>query len=60
MWEANIDALEWYQKRGFILGELVQGYYRRLKPDGARIVRRVISVKDFLGGLTVGRGTAEG
>lgn len=36
------------------------GYYRRLKPDGARIVRRLISVKDFLESMTVNNGMEEG
>jgi ribosomal protein S18 acetylase RimI-like enzyme len=42
VWEQNEDALEWYVSRGFVLEEIVQGYYRRLKPGGARVVRRVL------------------
>ena len=48
VWEANDEALDWYRRRGFEIGELVLGYYRRLKPDGARLVRRRLGVQDFL------------
>ncbi|KAI4192706.1 MAG: hypothetical protein LQ346_004198 [Caloplaca aetnensis] len=48
VWEANEEALEWYVKRGFQVGEVVQGYYRRLKPAGARIVWRDLKVEDYL------------
>ncbi|KAJ5887433.1 hypothetical protein N7495_007474 [Penicillium taxi] len=38
--EANEDGLKWYTSRGFKLqDDVVEGYYRRLKPSGARIVR---------------------
>lgn len=38
--EANEDALKWYEARGFkIQEEAVEGYYRRLRPSGAKIVR---------------------
>lgn len=38
--EANDDALHWYIARGFKVEDgIVEGYYRRLKPGGARIVR---------------------
>ena len=43
VWEQNTDALEWYAKRDFLVDDqvgVVQGYYRRLKPGGARLVRR--------------------
>ncbi|KAL8933631.1 MAG: hypothetical protein Q9216_006279 [Gyalolechia sp. 2 TL-2023] len=50
VWEANEDALEWYVKRGFQVGDVVQGYYTRLKPAGARIVWRDLGVKDYLRG----------
>ena len=49
VWESNELALEWYSRRGFATEEkLLEGYYRRLKPGGARIVRRMIGVKDHL------------
>lgn len=38
--EANEDGLKWYKSRGFqVQDSVVEGYYRRLKPSGARIVR---------------------
>lgn len=38
--EANDEALEWYAARGFQVEDgVVEGYYRRLKPSGARIVK---------------------
>ncbi|KAL8973500.1 MAG: hypothetical protein Q9197_002257 [Variospora fuerteventurae] len=48
VWEANEEALEWYVKRGFQVGDVVQGYYRRLKPAGARIVWKDLEVEDYL------------
>lgn len=49
VWEANTDALEWYTRRGFsIEKEILEGYYRRLKPSGARIVRRGITIEDHV------------
>ncbi|CAF9912404.1 MAG: hypothetical protein HETSPECPRED_000930 [Heterodermia speciosa] len=49
VWEANTDALEWYNQRGFsIEKEILEGYYRRLKPTGARIVRRGITIEDHV------------
>lgn len=41
--EANDEALQWYIARGFEVQEgVVQNYYRRLKPSGARIVKLVL------------------
>ncbi|OJJ43124.1 hypothetical protein ASPZODRAFT_32090, partial [Penicilliopsis zonata CBS 506.65] len=38
--EANEDGLKWYRARGFeVQPGVVEGYYRRLKPTGARIVK---------------------
>ncbi|MCJ1379796.1 hypothetical protein MMC17_002899 [Xylographa soralifera] len=49
VWEANEEGLDWYKRRGFVVEEpVIQGYYRRLKPDGARIVRKGIGVRDWL------------
>ena len=49
VWEANEEGLEWYMKRGFTVEERVlDGYYRRLKPGGARVVRRMIGITDHL------------
>lgn len=41
VWEDNEEAIEWYAKRGFDVnsGGVVRGYYKKLKPDGARLVR---------------------
>lgn len=52
VWEANEEALEWYKKRGFEVGEeVVVGYYRKLRPSGARIVRRRVGVRDWVGAV---------
>ena len=49
VWQENVDALEWYEKRGFIVETgIVEGYYRKLKPGGAKVVRRSIGVSDHL------------
>ncbi|EAA60106.1 hypothetical protein AN8684.2 [Aspergillus nidulans FGSC A4] len=38
--EANEDGLRWYISRGFqIEEEIIENYYRRLKPSGARLVK---------------------
>ena len=38
--EANDDALRWYIARGFqVQNGVIENYYRRLKPSGARIVK---------------------
>jgi N-alpha-acetyltransferase 50 len=43
VWESNEEALEWYAKRGFERkGELVESYYRKLRPGGAWVVRREV------------------
>ncbi|MCJ1336614.1 hypothetical protein MMC09_001892 [Bachmanniomyces sp. S44760] len=50
VWEANEEALRWYGKRGFKISEDIEKeYYRRLKPSGARVVRRKIWVRDYFG-----------
>ena len=49
VWEANEEALKWYRKRGFMVGDgVVEGYYRKLRPGGARVVWRGLGVEDFL------------
>lgn len=41
VWINNDDALEWYRRRGFVVRQTVlEGFYRRLKPAGARVVVR--------------------
>lgn len=43
VWEASEEALKWYMKRGFVVEEeIIRGYYRRLKPGGARVVRMML------------------
>ncbi|KAL2842233.1 hypothetical protein BJY01DRAFT_216779 [Aspergillus pseudoustus] len=38
--EANDDGLKWYISRGFQVEDgIIENYYRRLKPSGARIVK---------------------
>lgn len=50
VWEANEEALGWYGKRGFeVGGEVVEGYYRKLRPSGARVVKRKVGVGDWVG-----------
>lgn len=45
--EDNEEALAWYRARGFEVEEgVIEGYYRRLKPSGARLVKRAIEWKD--------------
>ncbi|KAL9624781.1 MAG: hypothetical protein Q9160_001136 [Pyrenula sp. 1 TL-2023] len=39
VWERNESALEWYEKRGFKRQGLVEGYYRKLRPTAAWVVR---------------------
>lgn len=60
VWEANAEALEWYRKRGFEVGELEVGYYRRLKPAGARVVRRRVGVGEYLAAGVGGEGRIGG
>ena len=49
VWEANTEALQWYMRRGFKVEKgIVEGYYRRLRPAGARVVRRVVGVSDYI------------
>ena len=48
VWEANSEALEWYQRRGFVIIGREEGYYRRLKPQGAVVVERRVGVRDLL------------
>ncbi|KAI9817533.1 MAG: hypothetical protein M1827_001144 [Pycnora praestabilis] len=62
VWEMNTEALEWYVKRGFRVGEVRDGYYRRLRPGGARVVWRGLGVGEWLAedlGRKVGVGAEE-
>ena len=64
VWEANEEALGWYVRRGFeVVGAVVTGYYRRLRPDGARVVWRAVSVGEYVrlaGGVSFAAGQGVG
>ncbi|KAJ4994342.1 N-acetyltransferase san [Stagonosporopsis vannaccii] len=49
VWEANDEGLEWYKKRSFEILGREDAYYRKLKPQGAFLVRKWIGVGDLLG-----------
>lgn len=49
VWEANEEGLEWYQKRRFEVLGREDAYYRKLRPQGAWLVRKSIGVGDLLG-----------
>jgi N-alpha-acetyltransferase 50 len=49
VWTENAEGLEWYTARGFTREEpVVQGYYRRLQPGNAWIMRRPLVPSDHL------------
>lgn len=47
--EANAEGLAWYRKRGFKEVGREEGYYRRLDPQGAMVMRKEVGVMDLLG-----------
>lgn len=49
VWEANEEGLEWYKKRNFEILGIEEGYYRKLRPQNAILVRKWIGVGDLLG-----------
>ena len=49
VWEANEEGLEWYKKRNFEILAKEDAYYRKLRPQGAFLVRKWIGVGDLLG-----------
>ncbi|PUU74311.1 hypothetical protein B9Z19DRAFT_1103515 [Tuber borchii] len=49
VWEMNVEGIGWYTRRGFEVEDVVGGYYRRLRPDGARVVRRRVGVGEWIG-----------
>ncbi|OQO07141.1 hypothetical protein B0A48_07709 [Cryoendolithus antarcticus] len=49
VWEANTEGLDWYRKRDFREVGREKGYYRKLNPDGAVVVRREVGVMDLAG-----------
>ena len=50
VWTSNQEALQWYKNRSFTIYDdgVVNGYYRRLKPDTAYIMRRELTISDHL------------
>lgn len=56
VWEKSTEAREWYGRRGFRELSVEKGYYRRLDPQGAVVIRREIGPGDLLGGGEVGHG----
>ncbi|KAF2753364.1 hypothetical protein EJ05DRAFT_514849 [Pseudovirgaria hyperparasitica] len=56
VWEANAEGRAWYSARGFEEVGFVEGYYRRLRPSGAVLVRRRVRVGEWAGA----RGDGEG
>ncbi|RPB01808.1 hypothetical protein L873DRAFT_1834525 [Choiromyces venosus 120613-1] len=60
VWEMNGEGIGWYCRRGFEVGGLVEGYYRRLRPGGARVVRRRVGVGEWVGREVVFEGEVEG
>ena len=49
VWTENTEGLEWYSARGFQKDEeVISGYYKRLKPDSAWILRRNLMPSDHL------------
>jgi len=48
VWEANDEGLEWYKKRNFEILAKEEGYYRKLRPQGAFLVKKWIGVGDLL------------
>lgn len=49
VWEASAEAREWYAKRGFREEKREVGYYRRLKPQDAFVLKREVGPRDLLG-----------
>ncbi|EMC94448.1 hypothetical protein BAUCODRAFT_35668 [Baudoinia panamericana UAMH 10762] len=48
VWEANAEGLEWYRKRGFRKVGTELGYYRKLEPSGAILMRKEVGIADLL------------
>ncbi|KFY38293.1 hypothetical protein V494_04417, partial [Pseudogymnoascus sp. VKM F-4513 (FW-928)] len=57
VWTENTEGLEWYKARGFeVEGGEVEGYYRKLTPDTAWVLRRRLGAADY---LKYGSGSAQ-
>ena len=50
VWEANVEGLEWYRKRGFREVGREGDYYRRLKPTGAVVMQRDVRIMEIVSG----------
>ncbi|KAI1001849.1 hypothetical protein K3495_g6354 [Podosphaera aphanis] len=49
VWTENTEVLRWYAAQGFKREEtMLEGYYRKLKPDTAWVLRRKLMPSDFL------------
>lgn len=49
VWTSNEEGLKWYSARGFKQDERsLPGYYRRLKPDTAWVLRRKLNPSDHI------------
>ncbi|TVY31397.1 N-alpha-acetyltransferase, partial [Lachnellula occidentalis] len=60
VWTQNTDGLEWYTKRGFHREpNVLVGYYRKLKPDTAFVLRRKIVATDYLNSPAPAPATAQ-
>jgi N-alpha-acetyltransferase 50 len=58
VWTENTEALEWYAARGFQRDEqVINGYYKRLKPETAWILRRKLVPSDHLPQSSTGQHT---
>ena len=42
VWVTNKDAISFYKKQDFEIGETLQGYYKRVNPPDAYIVKKVL------------------
>jgi ribosomal protein S18 acetylase RimI-like enzyme len=48
VWEASAEARAWYKKLGFEEVQYEPTYYRRLKPNGAFLLERIVRPTDLL------------
>jgi N-alpha-acetyltransferase 50 len=54
----NLLALEFYQKRGFVLDEtVIEGYYPRLRPRDARLVWKRVNPGEVIRGMALVQGS---
>ncbi|KAK2852131.1 hypothetical protein FQN49_005338 [Arthroderma sp. PD_2] len=57
--ESNDEALAWYAARGFVIEDgVLEGYYRRLTPGGAKVVKLDLSWEDEDESIAEGGGNA--